>query len=393
MGPEVNVTKKLIAALTVIVVALAAGFFSIAPRYADRQLNATLARPPYAASPGARALHGQLVIADLHADSLLWDRDLLARHPDGHVDLPRLLEANVAVQLFTIVTKAPIDIRLEGNDPTSDAITWLMLSQLRPPSTWRSLTARAVRQTRAFDDAVRGSAGQLVPIRTASDLDSYLERRARDARATAGLLGIEGAHALDGDLANLDTLFDAGIRMMSPVHLADNDMAGSAHGIQKGGLTERGRELIRRMEARRMIVDLAHASRAAFDDAMGLVTRPVVISHAGVRGTCDNVRNLSDDQLRAVERTGGVVGIGFWETATCGRDAHAVARAIQHAVRVAGIDHVGLGSDFDGAVTAPFDATGLVTITDALLSAGLSEEHVRAVMGGNILRLLRTVLP
>jgi len=107
-----------------------------------------------------------------------------------------------------------------------------------------------------------------------------------------------------------------------------------------------------------------------------------------VKGTCDNVRNLSDDQLRRIAATGGVIGIGFWETAVCGPDERAIAAAIGHAVRVAGVDHVGLGSDFDGAVSTPFDASGLPRLTQALLQAGLSADEIAKVMGGNVARLL-----
>src|SRR5581483_5772990 len=165
---------------------------------------------------------------------------------------------------------------------------------------------------------------------------------------TAGFLGIEGAHVLEGDPANVDVMFDAGFRMMSPTHFFDNEIGGSAHGVNKGGLTATGREVIRRMEAKKMLVDLAHASPRTIDDVLGMATRPVVVSHSGVKGTCDNTRNLSDEHLKAI------------------------ARAIRHAVNVAGIEHVGLGSDFDGAVVEPFDTTGLVQITDALLVEGFS---------------------
>ncbi len=189
------------------------------------------------------------------------------------------------------------------------------------------------------------------------------------------------------------SVFDAGVRMMAPTHLTDNDMGGSAHGTTRGGLTDKGKELIRRMESKHMILDLAHASPKAFDDAVALATRPVVVSHAGVAGTCANARNLSDDQLRAVATSGGIVGIGYWEIATCGTDAGAIARAIRHAVRVMGIDHVGLGSDFDGAVAEPFDTTGLVQVTDALIAAGFSDAEIAAVMGGNVIRLLQATLP
>ena len=142
-----------------------------------------------------------------------------------------------------------------------------------------------------------------------------------------------------------------------------------------------------------MLVDLAHASARTVEDVLAMATRPVVVSHTGVRATCDNSRNLSDDQLRRIAATGGLVGIGYWETAVCGPDARAIARAIVHAVAVAGADHVGLGSDFDGAVSVPFDTTGLPLVVDGLLEAGLQPDEIAQVMGGNVVRLLAASLP
>jgi len=124
-------------------------------------------------------------------------------------------------------------------------------------------------------------------------------------------------------------------------------------------------------------------------DVVAMSSRPVVVSHTGVKGTCDNTRNLTDDQLRAIAATGGVIGIGYWEAAVCGRDAQAVARAIKHAISIVGADHVGLGSDFDGAVETPFDTSALVRVTDALLKEGLSESDIRKVMGESALRVLK----
>jgi membrane dipeptidase len=147
------------------------------------------------------------------------------------------------------------------------------------------------------------------------------------------------------------------------------------------------------MEARGMLVDVAHASAATIDDVLAAAARPVVASHTGVRGVCDNARNLSDAHVRGIAETGGVVGIGFWPTACGGDDAASIARSISYAVDVAGVEHVGLGSDFDGAVPVPFDATGLVQLTDALLDAGLDEAAIARVMGGNVRRMLADVLP
>jgi microsomal dipeptidase-like Zn-dependent dipeptidase len=142
-----------------------------------------------------------------------------------------------------------------------------------------------------------------------------------------------------------------------------------------------------------MIVDVAHASAATIDDVLGVATRPVVASHTGVRAVADNARNLSDDQLRGIAATGGLIGIGFWPTASGGDDAASIARSIAHAVAVVGADHVGLGSDFDGAVPVPFDASGMAVLTAALLAQGLDEATIAAVMGGSAVRLLRAALP
>jgi microsomal dipeptidase-like Zn-dependent dipeptidase len=181
--------------------------------------------------------------------------------------------------------------------------------------------------------------------------------------------------------------------MLGLAHFVDNAFAGSAHGVEKGGLTSLGRELVERAEARSVLIDLAHASVATIDDVLAIARRPVVVSHTGVAAICPSIRNLSDRHLEAVAATGGIVGIGFFPTVCCGDDAAAVGRSIAHAVSVAGVDHVGLGSDFDGAVQVPFDVTGLVQLTDSLLSEGFAADEIRAVMGGNVRRLLGETLP
>jgi microsomal dipeptidase-like Zn-dependent dipeptidase len=385
--------RKLPLVLLLLFVLAAAAFFTVAPVVAKWMLNRTHPRAPRRASERALALHRSLFVADMHADTLLWDRDVLARSSRGHVDVPRLAEGGVALQFFTVVTKAPFSPNYESNAEGFNGVTALAVAERWPVRTWRSLLARALHQSRKLHDAAARSGGRLTVLRTAGDLASFAERRRLDTQAVAGLLGLEGAYPLEGDAANVDALFDAGFRMMAPTHFLDNEWGGSAHGERKTGLTERGREMVRRMEARGMLVDLAHASEQTFDDVVAVSTRPVVVSHTGVKGTCDNNRNLSDEQLMKVAATGGVVGIGYWDAATCGTDAAAVARAVRHAANVVGVGHVALGSDFDGTVTTPFDTTGVVEITDALLAEGFTDEEVRAVMGGNVLRLLSETLP
>jgi membrane dipeptidase len=339
------------------------------------------------------AVHATLRVADLHADSLLLGRDLLARGDRGHVDVPRLIEGHVALQVLSCAMKVPRTLSMERNEDTSDMVLALALAKRWPPRTWRSILARAIhmsRLARAF--AVR-SGGAFRLIETRGDLERYLADRAAAPAMTAGLLSIEGATALDGDPANVDVLADAGFRMISPAHFTDTEFGGSAHGVARGGLTALGRDMVRRMEARGVLLDVAHASTATIGDALEIATRPVIASHTGVRGVADNTRNLSDAQLVGIAATGGVVGIGFWPWACGGPDATDIARSIAYAVERIGAEHVALGSDWDGAVPVPFDAAHVVVLTDALLAAGLDDATIRAVMGENVLRLLVDTLP
>jgi microsomal dipeptidase-like Zn-dependent dipeptidase len=387
------VKKKLL----LIVVLLLAGAWAGAYYYSiqlDARLNPIVRKPPYAVPEKVRALHQRLLIADMHADTLLWYRDLEERSSRGQLDLPRMLAANEALQFFTVVTQSPHNLNIERNSAeTLDELTPGYIVRLKPPATWFSRTARALNQADELKKAARRSGGHLVVIQSRTDLESFLARRQKEPKLVGGLLGIEGAHALDGKLENLERLDRAGFRMIGMAHFFDNEFAGSAHGMKRYGLTEQGRALVREMEQRKILVDLAHASTQTIDDVTVMATRPVVVSHTGVRATCDNQRNLSDAQLKKIAATGGVIGIGFWDVATCGSDARAIAKAIRHAVAVAGIDHVGLGSDFDGSTTEPFDVTGLPLITQALMEEGFSDAEIAKIMGGNVIRLLLQTLP
>ena len=360
---------------------------------AERHLCATTHPWPYLASDRARALHATLEVVDLHADLLLWGRDLLRRGSHGHVDVPRLIEGNVALQVLASSTKSPRNLNIDRNDDGSDDVTLIALAGGWPRATWGSLLARALYMASRAEGFAAASDGRFTLVRSSADLAAYRARRLVEPDITAGLLAIEGAHALDDDPANVEVVADAGFRMMSASHFFDNAFGGSAHGVVKGGLTAAGREMIERMEARRMIVDVAHTSAATIHDVLGMATRPVIASHTGACGIADNARNLSDAHLRGIADTGGIIGIGFWETATGGTDVAAIARSVRYVSDVAGVEHVALGSDFDGAVTEPIDATGMVQITDALLELGFDEDAVANVMGGNALRLLADALP
>jgi len=387
------VLRRVIVGCAVVLVVIVLTAFVVLPGIVDRRMNTVAEAPHVVVSDSARQLHQLLTIADLHADQLLWARDPLARATHGHVDVPRMQDGNVALQVFSVVTKTPRDMNYDANTAATDNITLLALVQRWPLASLTSLRARAIHQADRLHDAVARSGGTLVLVTDTMSLRRFLAGRARDPRVHGALLAIEGLHALDGELAGVDSLYAHGFRMMGLTHFFDNEVAASAHGVTHGGLTPLGRQVIARMEALHIIVDLAHVAPQAVREVLAIATRPVVVSHTGVAATCPGPRNLTDDQLRAIAANGGVVGIGYWEAAVCTLGAASIAKAIRHAVNVAGIDHVALGSDFDGATATPFDTGGLDEITQALLNAGFTPGEVGQVMGGNVMRLLAATLP
>jgi microsomal dipeptidase-like Zn-dependent dipeptidase len=360
----------------------------------ERRLCTVTDPGPYLVPAAADDLHERLTVVDLHADTLLWGRDLLERADRGHVDVPRLVEGHVALEVFAVPTHVPRHLNYDANDDRSDDIRLMALAQGWPRAAWTSRLARAEYLAGRLRDAADRSEGHLVLVRSAGDLAELVAARAAGGRDVVGaLLAIEGAHALDDDLANLERLDAAGYRMVGLVHFFDNAFGGSAHGVVRGGLTALGRDLVVELERRHILVDVAHASPRTIDDVLAIAQRPVVASHTGVRGVADHARNLSDEHLRGIASTGGLVGIGFWPTASGGDTTDWIARSIAHAVAVVGADHVGLGSDFDGAVRTPFDVAGMPVLTSALLGHGLDEAAISAVMGGSALRLLDRALP
>lgn len=384
-------TRRFVAVtLPGIVLLTLCGFFFVAPYAVSSFMNGVRVPPPYHVEEATTVLHNRLSIVDLHADTLLWGRDPGRRARSGHVDLPRLLSAGVTLQVFSAVTKTPRGLNFEHNAPDSDNITALVIAQRWPPGTWNDLTARALYQAQRLQRLEMESAGGFVIIKDRATLASLLSG---GGERVGGLLAIEGLHALAGQPDNLTRLYDAGYRMMGLTHFFDNALGGSAHGETKGGLTPLGRDLIVEMERKRIIIDLAHAAPRLIDDVLRLATRPVVVSHTGVKGTCNRTRNLSDAQLHAIAANGGLVGIAYFDEAVCGTDAAAIARAIRYAGDLIGFEHVALGSDFDGAVTTPFDVTGLPLLWEALRQTGVTEADIAAVAGGNAIRLLERSLP
>ena len=204
---------------------------------------------------------------------------------------------------------------------------------------------------------------------------------------------MEGAHAVEDNIDNVEELYHAGIRMMSATHFADNLLGGSAHGVSKAGLTAFGKQVIKKMESLRMIIDVSHSSSEVIEDILDMCTTPLVASHSGVRGTCNNSRNLSDEHVKRIAKTGGIINIGYWKEATCGDTAEDVAKAIKYTVSLVGIDHVGLGSDYDGGVKVPFATDKLVELTQALVDENFTKSEIEKIMGQNLVRLLLDSLP
>jgi microsomal dipeptidase-like Zn-dependent dipeptidase len=372
--------------------AAAIGFFGFLPGYVEGSMNAVDGQPLIKVSDEAKALHKTLNIVDLHSDTLMWNRDLGDRADRGHMDLPRLQEGNVALQLFSSVTKTPKGQNYDGNGADTDNITLLTFAQLQPVKTWRSLVERSLYHAAKRDNAVTESDGKLQAVDKAQQLDALLAARQKDRSTVGAMLTIEGLHNLEGKLENLNRLYDAGFRMAGFTHFFDNELGGSMHGLKKGGLTPFGRDILRRMEAKGMIVDIAHLSHAGVAEVLAMAKRPVVSSHGGVQATCKVNRNLTDDEVRGVAKTGGVVGIGYWEGAICSTDPRAAAKAMKHVRDLVGIQHVALGSDYDGATTVRFDTSQLAQVTQALMDEGFTPDEIRPVMGENALRVIRAGL-
>jgi microsomal dipeptidase-like Zn-dependent dipeptidase len=367
--------------------------FVFGPGYVERGLNKVVAADLPTVEPETQELHDSLQIVDLHADTLMFDRDLLERSDRGHVDLPRLEDGNVALQVFSSVTKSPKGLNYDSNTDESDNITLLAVLQLQPPRTWTSLLQRSLYHAQKLEDAAEDSDGRLMLIRTRADVDELIAAREAGKQVTGALFSVEGLQDLEGEASNVDKLYDAGMRMAGFAHFFDNEVSGSMHGVDKGGLTDLGREVFDDLEERGVIVDIAHSSHPAIAELLDRATQPVVASHGGVQATCDVNRNLTDDEIRGVADTGGVIGIGYWDAAVCGLTPAAVVDAIEHVIEVGGLETAALGSDYDGSTTVAWDTSGIAVVTQELRDRGHSDDDIRAIMGGNTLRVMRAVLP
>lgn len=324
----------------------------------------------------ARALHEAHPAIDLHADTLMWSRwlgyDLHQAHEPplwraalgGHVDVPRLRQGGVGAQFFGLVSL-----------PVADRV--------------RGLARVVSEQIDVLVDAITRRPADLRLARTGADVDAC-----RRDGAIAALLGIEGAHALDGDLDQVQAFARRGVRYLGLLHFTANEAGYPAYGLGRhdhDGLTAWGFDLVRRCEAAGVLVDLAHINRRGFLDACAVATRPPIVSHTGVLGVFEHWRNIDDAQLRAVAEKGGVVGVIFYPRYLGGDGLEPVVKHLLHIIDVVGEDAPALGSDWDGFIVPTrelADPRGLPLLTDALLAAGVSERVIGKILRGNVLRVL-----
>jgi membrane dipeptidase len=379
--------------------------------------------PPAAAPAAATApptpadVHARAIVVDSHDDTtqrMFFDKtfDLGQRHPDGNIDIPRMREGGLDALFFSI---------------------WVPSSVTGPIA-----VKRALQLIDSVHEAVRTHPDDLVLATTAAEL-----RQAAADRKIAALIGVEGGHMIDDDLGTLRDFYRLGVRYMTLTHFLNNNWADSSTDKPKhGGLTAFGKDVVREMNRLGMMVDISHVADTTFADVITLTTVPVIASHSSARAIAGHPRNMTDDMMKALAANGGVVMINYevsflseenrlaqekgggvvaaldrmskvckgdeacstLETARITREAmdkgtlpavswEKIVEHIEHAVKVAGVDHVGLGSDFDGA-TMPIgmeDASKLPRLTAALMAKGHSAADVEKILGGNILRVMEQV--
>lgn len=383
-------------------------------------LGATLmlvsASPDSVSDQATKLTHSAIVI-DTHDDTTqrLLDPhfDLATRHSDGNIDIPRMREGGLSAIFFSI---------------------WISGKILGPEA-----VKQALDQIDAVRETVRKHPNDLVLATTADDI-----RAAHQQGKIAALMGVEGGHMMGNDLAVLRTFAALGVRYMTLTHMENNEWADSSTAkAEHNGLTDFGKDVVREMNRLGIIVDISHVSDKSFYDALDVSKAPVFASHSSCRALCNAARNMTDDMMRDLAKRGGVIQINYhigflsqefrdYENAhpdaekeinaevtrRCGGNEACKLTAgdqivrefmesgklprvnwtlivdhIDHAVKVAGVDHVGLGSDFDGAVMplGMADVTHLPQITDALLKKGYSESDIRKILGENTLRVLTQV--
>lgn len=341
-------------------------------------------RPVIEVSERAREIHFSGMLFDGHND-LPWElrskargsfdqADIRQAQPQFHTDIPRLREGGVKAQFWSVYV--PVSTRDNG---------LALLTTLEQIDLVHEMC-------RAYSDV-------FALVLTTEELE-----RAVAEGKIASLIGVEGGHSIENSLLNLRRLYDRGARYMTLTHSRNTEWADSATDQpEHNGLTEFGREIVREMNCIGMLVDLSHVSPKTMHDVLDIAQAPVIFSHSSARALCDHPRNVPDDVLRRLPENGGVVMINFMsgfiaptETLRADREARGtykdVADHVEHVIRLAGIDHVGIGSDYDGVRRLPVgleDVACYPHLTEELVQRGYDREQIHKVLGGNALRALR----
>ncbi len=348
--------------------------------YADGRHDPSLWMKAHGVSREAAELHATSDVIDLHLDSFIWNRifgyDLTKRHGRGilgarfmsQCDFPRALEAGLT------------------------GATWVITTN--PLRTARGRSAAFVRNVARLRGLIEAVPEQLVLVRNAS-----VYRAARAAGKHGAFLGIQGGNALDENLDALDLIPDDVILRITLVHLMSSKLGVTSAPVKVrgGGLSTFGRDYVRRLNEKRIFVDLAHINREGFFDAVAVhdPSLPLLVTHTGVSGVYPHWRNLDDEQLRAIANSGGTVGVmyqaSFLGKGAAGRSVDAVLAHLEHIIQTVGEDHASLGSDWDGAIVAPPDiATCLEqpVLVQRMLDRGWKPERIKKVLAGNFLRVV-----
>ena len=315
----------------------------------------------------AERIHEEAVVVDAHNDTIIAHKrlgmSLNSRTDKTQVDFPRLREAKVDVSFFAV------DVTIAFKNYLTYALDALGF----------------------FERELEQAGDEMSIVTTKRSLSEAI----KDGKLGV-VLAIENSDAVEGSLNVLRMLFKLGVRSIGLTH---NPRSLAADGVGEsrtgGGLTTFGVQLIEEMNRLGIIVDLAHISEKGFWDALEVSRKPVIVSHGNCKALCNHRRNLTDEQIRGLASKGGVIGVTF-VPAFIDENAPSLSRLldhIDHIVEVAGIDHVGLGSDFDGGGTLLRDVTELPKITRGLLERGYEEGEVRKILGENFQRVLLEVLP
>ena len=315
-------------------------------------------------------------LVDMHTDALYEHikgrKNILEKSDKGHLDIPRMREAGVTGQLFAI---------------------WVSPTDLQPGE----FQPFVLKGCDVFDEVCAKAADDIAPARTPDEF-----RRVVESGRTAAVLAVEGGHAVQGLLDNLDLFFERGVRALTITWCNSNELGDSSGDEKKphGGLSDLGREAIRWMNRIGMIVDVSHADEKTFYDIISVADKPVIASHSGVKARRDFNRNLTDDQIKELARNGGVLGAVFLPYFLTDDHENATIEDllshIDHVCQLVGPDHVGLGSDFDGyggALKGLEDVTRLPEVEAGLRKRGYPEEGIRKILGDNFLRVWDEVSP